>query len=136
MTRRMDEKLARIRAGAYRPQDFIIADAKDGDMAFGIATPGKAANGRMKPLAAYRRDMVDVVESDLVDIMLMSVSSAEVLTGQGALARSAVTPAVRLNDTTDIWQARGGTYPRHPAQPFRTARSSRAVRQGWAGCLG
>ena len=126
MTRRMDEKLARIRGGAYKPTDFIIADAKDGDMAFGIATPGKGAGGRMKPLASYRKDMVDVVASDLVDIMLMSASSAEVLTGQGVFARTGVTPAVRLNDTTDIWQARGGVYPKEPAQPFRTARLDRA----------
>ena len=30
--KRLDEKLARIRAGQYRRQDFIIADAKDPDM--------------------------------------------------------------------------------------------------------
>ena len=29
---RLDEKLARIRAGQYKRSDFIIADAKDGDM--------------------------------------------------------------------------------------------------------
>ena len=125
MTKRMDEKLARIRGGAYKPTDFIIADAKDGDMAFGCATPGKAADGRMKPLAAYRADMVEVVKSDLVDILLVSLSTAEVLTGQGVFAGSDITPAVRLNDTSDIWQARGGSYPKRPAQPFRTARLDR-----------
>lgn len=126
MTKRMDQKLARIRAGAYKPTDFIIADAKDGDMAFGCATPGKAAEGRMKPLAAYRADMVKVVESDLVDILLVSLSTAEVLTGQGVFGRTDITPAVRLNDTSDIWQARGGSYPKRPALPFRTARLDRA----------
>ena len=126
MTKRMDEKLARIRAGAYKPTDFIIADAKDGDMAFGVATPGKAADGRMKPLAAYRKDTVAVVESDLVDIMLVSLSTAEVLTGQGVFAKTAITTAVRLNDTTDCWQARGGVYPKTAALPFRTARLDRA----------
>ena len=126
MTKRMDQKLARIRAGSYKPTDFVIADAKDGDMAFGCATPGKAAEGRMKPLAAYRADMVKVVESDLVDILLVSLSTAEVLTGQGVFGRTDITPAVRLNDTSDIWQARGGTYPKRPAQPFRTARLDRA----------
>jgi hypothetical protein len=112
MTKRMDQKLARIRAGAYKPTDFIIADAKDGDMAFGIATPGKSADGRYRPLADYRADMVRVIDSDLVDIMLTS--------------KTEITPAVRLNDTSDIWQARGGTYPRQPALPFRTARLDRA----------
>ena len=126
MTKRLDQKLARMRSGAYRPTDFIIADAKDGDMAFGCATPGKAAEGRMKPLAAYRADMVKVVESDLVDILLVSLSTAEVLCGQGVFARTDITPAVRLNDTSDIWQARGGSYPKRPAQPFRTARLDRA----------
>src|SRR5437763_1267432 len=31
----LDAKLAAIRAGKYRPTDFIIADAKDGDIGFG-----------------------------------------------------------------------------------------------------
>ena len=121
MSKRLDRKLASIRAGTYTPQDFIIADAKDGDMAFGCAAPGAGPDGRMKPLRAYRDDMVKVVESDLVDIMLMSVSSAEVLTREGAFARTDVTPAVRYNDTTDIWYPRGGAYGNSPALPFRTA---------------
>jgi hypothetical protein len=125
MTKRLDQKLARIRAGHYSPEDFIIADAKDGDMAFGCATPGEAAEGRMKPLAAYRDDMVKVTESGLVDIMLMSLSSAELITRRGTFADSEVTPAVRLNDTTDIWRPRGGSYESEPAQPFRTARLDR-----------
>jgi DhnA family fructose-bisphosphate aldolase class Ia len=121
MTKRLDRKLAKIRAGAYRPTDFIIADAKDGDMAFGCAAAGKAADGRMKPIRAYRDDMVKVTESNLADIMLMSVSSAEVLTREGLFARTEVTPAVRFNDTTDIWHPRGAVYAQSPALPFRTA---------------
>ncbi len=125
MTKRLDRKLATIRAGAYRPTDFIIADAKDADMAFGCATPGPAPGGRMRPLRAYRDDMVRVVESDLVDIMLMSVSTTEVLTREGVFARTQVTPAVRYNDTTEIWNPRGGHYATSPARPFRTARLER-----------
>ncbi|MCB1355516.1 MAG: hypothetical protein KDK53_03110 [Maritimibacter sp.] len=121
MTKRLDRKLAAIQAGAYAPTDFIIADAKDGDMAFGCATPGKAPDGRMKPLRAYRDDMKKVVASDLVDIMLMSVSTAEVLTREGVFAKTEITPAVRYNDTSDIWHPRGGTYAKSPALPFRTA---------------
>lgn len=125
MSRRMDEKLARIRAGSYAPKDFIIADAKDADMAFGCATPGLGADGRYKPLKAYRDDMVKVIDSDLADIMLTSLSSAEALSVHGAYVRSGVTPAVRLNDTTDIWRARGSSYGRKPAAPFRSARLDR-----------
>ncbi len=121
MTKRLDRKLATIRAGAYSPTDFIIADAKDGDMAFGCAAPGIGADGKMKPLAVYREDMVKVTKSDLADIMLMSLSTAELLTDQGVFAESGVTPAVRLNDTTDIWRGRGASYAEYPAQPFRSA---------------
>lgn len=125
MTKRLDQKLARIRAGQYRPVDFIIADAKDADMAFGCATPGTGAGGTMKPLKAYRDDIAKVTKSDLADIMLMSLSSAEVMTRQGVFSDSDITPAVRLNDTTDIWHPRGATYAQSPALPFRTARLDR-----------
>ena len=35
----LDRKLATILAGGYTPDDFIIADAKDADMAFGWLRP-------------------------------------------------------------------------------------------------
>lgn len=124
--RSLDAKLNRILDGAYSPQDFIIADAKDGDMAFGCATPGQGADGRMRGLAHYRADMERVTKSGLVDIMLMSLSTAEVLQDRALFQSGPVTPAVRLNDTTDIWQARGGCYPKLPARMFRTARLDRA----------
>jgi len=37
-----------------------------------------------------------------------------------------VTPAVRLNEGTDIWGHRGADYRNHAARPFRTARLDRA----------
>jgi DhnA family fructose-bisphosphate aldolase class Ia len=131
MTKRLDEKLARIRTGAHTPRDFIIADAKDGDMAFGCATPGPQLDadgrptGRFKPLSAYRADMKRVLDSDLVDIMLTSLSTAEILTREGAYSASSATAAVRLNDAGDIWLARGSKYRHEPAAPFRTARLHR-----------
>ena len=45
MTKRLDAKLDRIRSGRYTPADFIIADAKDPDMAFGCAAPGLGPAG-------------------------------------------------------------------------------------------
>jgi len=131
MIKTLDHKLDRIRSGRYAPQDFIIADAKDADMAFGCATPGmeRHVNGRVGPrfnsMQAYRHDILKVMGGDQVDIMLTSLSTAELLMDQGAYAGSAITPAIRLNDASDIWAARGGRYQKEPAQPFRTARLSR-----------
>lgn len=128
----LDQKLGRIRSGRYTPADFIIADAKDGDMSGGVATPGEARddsgrpNGRMKPLSVYRDQMKQIVTSEAADIMLMSLSSAEALHAAGTFKASRVTPAVRLNDATDIWNARGSGYREQLALPFRTARLEHA----------
>ena len=96
-------------------------------MANGCKTAGlqKGSSSRYNPIQVYRDDMRKIMDSDLVDIMLTSLSSAEVLTQQGAYANTEITPAVRLNDTTDIWVGRGAAYESHPALPFRTARLDR-----------
>lgn len=117
----LDKKLKRIRTGKYTPADFIIADAKDGDMAFGVTSPGPSADGGWKPRASYLKAMEEMTHSGLVDIMLMSASSAEILKRRGTFAKSPVTPAVRMNDTTDIWSARGCCYRQFPSQPFSSA---------------
>ena len=67
----LDKKLKRIRNGKYKPTDFIIADAKDGDMAFGVTSPGPADKTSWKPREAYLQGMHDMSASGLVDIMLM-----------------------------------------------------------------
>jgi len=52
----------------------------------------------------------------------MSASTNHVLTMEERLFDDThVTPAIRANDTTDIWLARGGAYPGQPSLPFRTA---------------
>ena len=129
--KRMDQKLARIQAGTYKPRDFIIADAKDGDMSLGTGTAGPELDlegkptGRMRPLQVYRDDMERMVQSDSIDIMLTSLSSGEYLTRKGSFAESEVTPAIRLNDGSDIWGWRGANYKHLPTVPFRTARLDR-----------
>jgi DhnA family fructose-bisphosphate aldolase class Ia len=129
-TKSLDEKLARIRSGKYTPSDFIIADAKDADMGFGLTAPGPAGgtDGRTRSRAEYLDAMRALVREELVDVMLMSASSAEALADEGLFDASAVTPAVRLNDTTDIWFARGSRYREAPSRPFRTASLDRVVR--------
>lgn len=132
-TRSLDAKLDRIRSGAYTPADFVIADAKDGDMSMGLATPGfrKEADGKPttvpRPMSDYRDDMRRVTRSGLADIMLVSQASAELLSAEGLFDGSPVTPAIRLNDASDIWAYRGASYRGLPATPFRTARIDRAL---------
>ena len=127
---RMNEKLLRIVSGNYSPKDFIIADAKDGDMGGGAEAVGReerSVTGLGKkiqiatPMKYYRHAMREMVEADLVDIMLMSLSSAEALTKEGVFNSSKVTPAVRLNDATDIWGYRGACYREKPSIAFKTA---------------
>jgi len=122
----LDTKLERILADPSC-DDFILADAKDADMAFGMASPGANspeddAAGRFKTLGQYREQVRQNVEQGLLDIMLMSASTSEVLTiNEKLFADNAITPAVRMNDTTDIWSAAGANYRSHPALPFRSA---------------
>ncbi len=63
-----------------------------------------------------------MVQQGVVDIMLMSAYVNEQLTiKEGLFKNSAVTPAARANDTTDVWAVRHGCYTREPSQPFRSA---------------
>jgi hypothetical protein len=127
MEKSLDRKIARILSDPSC-RDFIIADAKDADMAFGLAAPGRspeshAGEARFRTLDEYRQQIRELVAQGLVDIMLMSASSNEVLTiNERLFDNSHITPAVRANDTTDIWLASGtGQYGRQPSQPFRSA---------------
>ncbi len=121
----LDRKLAQIKADP-NSRAFIIADAKDADMAFGIAAPGKspethAHEGRFRSLAEYREAIRQVVQQGLVDIMLMSAHTNSILTIEEKLfEHSHVTPAARANDTTDIHIARGAAYAQQPSQPFQS----------------
>src|SRR3982751_5056595 len=123
MQKSLDTKLAAIHADPHGARDFILADAKDADMATGLAAPGKdARTGKPRSLADYRDQMREVARQGLIDIMLMSASTSEQLTIRERLFdRTAVTPAVRSNDTTDIHLPAGGSYGTEPSRPFRSA---------------
>ena len=132
---RLDDKLARIRAGAYRRSDFIIADAKDPDMGPGLHAvgPARTADGatpRFSTRAEFLDSIEAIVRQDVVDIMLTSASNLEKLVKRNAFAGTGVKPAIRANDTTDIWRHRGATYHQRAvaAVPHRlaAARASRS----------
>jgi len=137
----LDAKLAELKANPSS-RAFIIADAKDADMAFGARAPGPRSYlskrgerpARFSPEVwsrdeyGYRNlpeflDIIrEVTNQGLVDIMLMSAYVNEQLTiKEGLFKNSHVTPAARANDTTDVWAVRHGCYTREPAQPFRSA---------------
>ncbi len=123
---RLDKKLARIHSGAYTRKDFIIADAKDPDMGPGLHAVGpKRENDgsakRLRSRAEFLDDIAAVIAQDVVDIMLTSVSNLEQLARRDAFRGAHVKPAIRANDTTDIWRHRGATYHDRPSRPFRTA---------------
>src|SRR5438874_4018806 len=96
----LDQKIANIRANPSGAKDFILADAKDADMAAGLAATGKdPVTGRARSLSEYRDQMREVTKQGLVDIMLMSASTSELLTiRERIFDNSTVTPAVRAND--------------------------------------
>jgi hypothetical protein len=129
MIKSLDTKIAEIRANPSGSKAFIIADAKDADMAFGIGAPGPRRNSKIneydsswKSLEDYRAQIRDVVRQGIVDIMLLSASNLETLAIEERLfENSAVTPAARANDTSDVWAVRGGKYPGEASRSFRTA---------------
>jgi hypothetical protein len=119
--RRLDRKLDAITAGRYTSRDFVLADAKDADMAFGLTSAGPAGAGRYRTRGDFLDDMQALVAQGELDIMLTSASNGERLAQVGSLVASDMTLAVRGNDSTDIWNSRGGRYPALPSRPFRTA---------------
>jgi len=130
--KRLDKKLLDIRRDPTGSKEFIIADAKDADMAFGMKSPGPRYIGDRPEGAHFPRpwrtlpeylDIIrSIIEQDIVDIMLLSVSNLERLSMKERLfERSAITPAARANDTSDVWVVRGGTYLETPSMPFCSA---------------
>ena len=130
MEKSLDIKLEKTRQGKYKPSDFIIADAKDGDMGGGITAFGKLQEDPSRSISFthHLKAMREMTSSKLIDVMLMSVSGAERLVNDEVFKNSSVTPAVRLNDTSDIWGPRGSKYNIHPAQNFRSARIDKVVK--------
>ncbi len=126
MQKTLDQKIARILADSSC-KDFMLADAKDADMAFGIAAPGQSPEyhgqeGKFRTLAEYREQIRQVIRQAKVDIMLMSASTNEIITIEERLFdNSPVTPAARANDTSDVHVITGGHYIDRPALPFRSA---------------
>ena len=125
MNKTLDQKLAAIHKDPSGCRDFILADAKDADMGFGATAPGPrrgpGARG-YKTLAEYREQIRQIVRQGLVDIMLLSASNLEQLAMREKIfAGTRITPAARVNDSSDVWVVRGGRHVKQPSRPFRSA---------------
>jgi hypothetical protein len=123
----LDLKLSKIHSRKYTPKDFIIADAKDADMAFGVMAPatrlghslGEVGPGIYKTRQEYLHEMRILLDQGILDIMLASASNAEQLAKKPAKLKK-VTLAVRGNDASDIWNQRGSNYLTSRSRPFQT----------------
>jgi len=126
----LDKKLKTITAGKYKPADFILADAKDPDYAFGARGNGaldyRDQSGPHRSIPQFLDSIRAIVKQKQMDIMLGSVSNIEKLVAEGVFEKSDVTPAIRANDTTDIWLPRGASYSTEPSRPWRTANLAHA----------
>ncbi len=125
MQKSLDRKLKRIVEGKYTPKDFIVADAKDPEMSAGVSSPGprdlSKPDGPFENVQTFRRSITEMVEKGGLDILLAAASSLEAVSDEGLFKKSPVTAAIRANDATDIWRARGATYHLEPSRGFRTA---------------
>jgi hypothetical protein len=123
MKPRLVEKLAALRQNLDCGH-FILADAKDADMAWGVTSPGepypaKQSGPRYRSMPEFREQIREIVSQGAVDIMLASVSTMDQLAHrEGLFDCSDVTPAIRANDATDVWIPRGGNYRATPSHPF------------------
>jgi hypothetical protein len=124
---RLEKKLDRIRKDPSGAKDFIICDAKDGDMGGGIPMPGPVLDAKGKPTGRYKTaedhlaQVTALVEQDILDMMLLSVGNLDRLLARGVFEGSKMATAIRANDTTDIWGARHSRYKEQPSVPHRTA---------------
>ncbi len=121
----LDQKLDALRQDSGA-NEFIIADAKDADMAWGISCTGTLypdkGDGKFYSMNEFMDQMREMTQSGLIDIMLASNSVMTRLAHEDKLfADSPVTPAIRANDTSDVWISRVANYRNKPSLPFSTA---------------
>ena len=91
-------------------------------MGFGATCPGPRpdADG-YKTLSQYVDQIRAIIEQGVVDIMLTSVGTFELLKRAQAFDQTDITATVRLNDSTDIWSNRGGSYLQTPLRQLPRA---------------
>ena len=110
--------MAVIKANAYGHGLMRVAEALCNADGFALLNVHDAIALRD---AEFRQTIRDIVKQKQMDVMLGAVSNMELLIAEGLFEKSGVTPAIRANDTTDIWHPRSGAYAKEPSRPWRTA---------------
>jgi len=132
MEKSFDRKLTEIQTNPHS-HAFILVDAKDPDMAWGISSTGEtrlsgSAQPAFKSKQEFYEDIRQLVKQATLDMVLASISTMDVLARQeGLFLDSPVTPAVRYNDASDIWLPRGSSYAEMPSRPFASSNLRHAV---------
>jgi hypothetical protein len=127
MEKSLDRKLAAIHSDP-NSREFILADAKDADMAFGIGAPGLSPEShpgevRHRTLAEYRELIRANVRQGIIDIMLMSASTNHALTIEERL----FVPTTRPTSTSPG----GQSTPSIPRIPFDRPASTMRCADTW-----
>lgn len=135
MNKSLDRRLQAIRSDSAG-KHFILVDAKDPNETWGLSSTGRRKinkNGtEYKTLQEFYEDIRVLVKQATLDVMLTSVLTMDILGREEQLFKnSPVTPAVRMNQSTEIWTPRGGIYGKFPSRPFSAA----TVRQAMYGNL-
>ena len=112
---RLDTKLAKIRSGKYAKGDFIIADAKDGDMSNPIPGTGPIRNrdgsiARFRTRAEFLEQMTQIIKQDLSDTLIVTVADKKAIDALRA-------KGVRVGDPFDL--AIGGLADESAGEPVR-----------------
>src|SRR5215469_4083607 len=117
------KKLKQIRE-KHSSREFVLADDRDADMAWGIPSPGKVypppgEGARYRTIPEFHEAIRAVARQGIVDIVLASQSTMSLIAHRERIFDSLeTTPAVRINDATDIWATRGNQYRKFPSMPF------------------
>jgi hypothetical protein len=123
MKARLASKIDLIRSNPAG-REFILADARDADMVWGVPSfgtrwPPSMRQTQHRTLPEFLEQIREVVKQGIVDILLASISTMDRLAHKERLFDSTdVNPAIRANDTSDIWCVRGGSYVESPSRPF------------------
>lgn len=121
MGERVFEKLSQPERLADSPIFIFAGDAQAANGLRGLGTIGHGPRARYRRRPDYLQLCRDLCEDGAIDGCLLTPADAETLAvDERYFDTSPVTPLVRTNAETMIWNPRHGTYRSSPSKPFIT----------------